>query len=77
MCYHEEEHKKIHCVSINDFFWITKTQMFDIIFRDGWTLGELASLEENIPEIHYLARRVAQVDLARLFHLTTRPGIAS
>ena len=29
------DRKGIHCVGINDLFWITKSQMFDIIFRDG------------------------------------------
>ncbi len=46
-CYYEEDYKQIHCVSINNLFWITKTQMFDISFRDGWTDEELASMTKK------------------------------
>jgi hypothetical protein len=46
-CKYFRDHKDIHCVSINGLFWITKTQMFDIIFRDGWTPEELAALTEK------------------------------
>ena len=34
-CYYEEDSKQINCVSINNLFWITTAQMFDIIFSDG------------------------------------------
>ncbi len=61
-CFYVDDSKQIDCVSINDLFWITKAQMFDIIFRDGWTVAELASLTEKYSTINYrLVRRAAQV----------------
>ena len=42
MCKYLDLQKTIQCNRINDLFWISLTQMYDFVFRDGFAADEYA-----------------------------------